>query len=215
MSNPGHEARINDALKQLGEEFRLGMVQVAEYRSRRKMLVDSWGELEATTAPRSLQSRTTTAPVTRARGTAPAPAATKKSPMPIVIAAIATVALGVGAWLVLRPSANPHPAPVPQGPAAVPLSAAAAATSKAADEFLARNSWDAASIQSFLAQWQALSPAERERLVDEPSLRSLRSRLDQNIQAEMQLITTDTKPEERAQLTLLQDFSRALTGASP
>ena len=40
----GHEARINDALKTLGEEYRLGMVAAEEYRSRRRMLLESWGE---------------------------------------------------------------------------------------------------------------------------------------------------------------------------
>jgi len=54
----GQEARINDALKQLGEEYRLGMVQGVEYRARRKLLVDSWGERDVTTAPRSLKSAT-------------------------------------------------------------------------------------------------------------------------------------------------------------
>ena len=212
MLNSGHEARINDALKQLGEEFRLGMVQVAEYRSRRKMLVESWGELEATTAPRSLQGRTATAPAARRRAV-PVPAP-EKSPVPIVIAVIAAVVLGVGGWLALRPGAKPQNSAA-QGPVMAPMSAAAAAVDKSADEFLARNVWDAASIQAFEAQWRALAPADRDRVIDEPSLRTLRSRLDQNIQAEMQLITPETKPEERAQLTLLQDFSRALTGASP
>lgn len=205
----GHEARINDALKQLGEEFRLGMVQVAEYRSRRKAIVESWGERDVTTSPRSLKSATATAPSPRPRAAAAVPPP-RKSSMPLLIAGLGLLALAGGGWFMFAKSSSP--ASGSPKTAAAPLSPQALEARKSADEFVARNVWDAASIQAFVAQWRALSPEDRARVGDEPALRTLRYRLDQNIQAEMQLITPDTKAAERAQLTLLQDFSRALSG---
>jgi hypothetical protein len=187
------------------------MVQLAEYRSRRKMLVDSWGERDVTTSPRSLRVATTaTGPASRARPGAAAPPAPSKSSMPLVIAGLAVIALGGGGWFLFSRASAPPPGATQ--PAAAPMSGQALAVRTAADEFVARNVWDAASIQTFIRQWQALSPQDRARLADEPAMRSLRYRLDQNIQAEMQLITPDTKPEDRAQLNLLQEFSRALAG---
>lgn len=204
---PSHEARINDALKQLGEEFRLGMVQVAEYRARRKAIIDGWGEHEVTTAPRRSQTATGQAP--RPRPVAP-PSPPRKSRTPLIIAGAALIALVAVGWFVLGRSSAPRGSA--SQPGAEPLSESAMAVRAAADEFVARNVWDRESIQAFLAQWQALSPPDRARLQQESAMRTLRYRLDQNIQAEMQLITPDTKPEQRTQLTLLQDFSRALAG---
>ena len=50
-----HEARINEALRQLGEEHRLGMVQPEEYKARRRLLIEAWNEKEVTTSPGSLR----------------------------------------------------------------------------------------------------------------------------------------------------------------
>lgn len=204
-----HEARINDALKQLGEEYRLGMVQVVEYRSRRKMLLESWGERDVTTSPRALRAKT---PAISAARKPAAVAPPKKSAAPFVIAAVALVALAAGAWFLLGSGGKAGQANSTNQPGMTPLSAEALTVRKAADDFMVRNVWDADSINAFLKQWRSLSDADRARVGDEPVMRTLRFRLDQNIQAEMQLITPETKPEERVQLTLLQDFLHALTG---
>lgn len=205
----GQEARINDALKQLGEEYRLGMVQVAEYRSRRKLLVDGWGERDVTTSPRKSKTATATGPALH-RPAAPPPAPEPRTnPIPMLIVGAALLAIAGGAWYVLG-----HKAPTGNVPAIAPMSPAAQAIRKAADDFIRQNAWDADSVNAFVSQWRALDAADRARVADEPEIRTLRYRLDQNIQAEMQLITPDSTPEQRAQLVLLQGFSAALAGGS-
>ena len=83
---------------------------------------------------------------------------------------------------------------------------------KAADEFVMRNAWDADSVSAFLAVWRGLGAADRARAAEEPAMRTLTYKLEQNIQAEMQLITPDSRPEDRQQLTVLQGFAREMTG---
>ena len=215
----GHEARINEALKQLGEEFRLGMVAVEEYRARRKMLLESWGEREITTAPGSIKSLSTTGPTlppTRTPTVAkPTPAAAPpkpKNPAVLVIVAAAALALAGGGYFAFthRASAPGPVAAIPAAPAVAPASPEVLAVKKAADEFLARNSWDPDPIDAFLAQWQALSPGDRTRALEEPSLRTLRYELQQNLKAESQLVPADAPPDQRRRLDALSRFAREL-----
>lgn len=207
-----HEARINDALKQLGEEFRLGMVKAEEYRARRRAIVESWGEVDATTSPGSLRRTVPGAGSARPAGVAAAAPAVAKKPGVLVIAAIAIAVLGAGAYFVLKSAARPPAmAPVP-GAAPKALSPGVVAIGKAADAFVAANSFERQAIDAFVAQWQALSDADRAQALQEPPLRTLRYKLDQNIQAESQLVAPDAPPEARARLTLLEDFARSLGG---
>lgn len=200
----GHEARINDALRQLGEEFRLGMVQAEEYRARRRALLESWGEVDATTSPGSLRSKTATAPNPPATPAAPAAG---KPVLPLVIV-IAIVVIAVLGWFGLKPK-SPAGAVVP---AAGQLSPQVEAARKAADDFLAANAWDEAGINRFLEAWRALGAADRAVAAGQPSLRTLRYKLDENIQAESQVVAPDAPPEQRVRLTLLEGFARELGG---
>ena len=204
-----HEARINDALKQLGEEFRLGMVQAEEYRSRRRLLLESWGEIDATTSPGSLRVKTATTPNRAKPGTAPAPAAATRSIVPVVVVA-ALVVLAIAGFLLLKPKAQP--AGAGEVAPAEALSPQVLAVRKAADDFVAVNVWDAAAVEAFLQQWRTLDAADRARADEQPALRTLRYKLDQNIQAESQLVAPDAPPEERQRLTLLEGFARELSG---
>ena len=205
-----HEARINDALKQLGEEFRLGMVQAEEYRSRRRLLLESWGEIDATTSPGSLRVKTATTPNRAKPGTAPAPAAARRSIVPFVVVAVLVV-LAIAGFLLLKPKAQPAGAGDTVAPAEA-LSPQVLAVRKAADDFVAVNVWDAAAVEAFLQQWRTLDAADRARADEQPALRTLRYKLDQNIQAESQLVAPDAPPEERQRLTLLEGFARELSG---
>lgn len=206
----GHEARINDALKQLGEEFRLGMVQAEEYKSRRRLLLESWGEIDATTSPGSLRARTTTtaqnaAPV---RGAAGAPA---RRPPIAAFVAIGLVVVAAGGWFAWSMQGGARPAAPPVA-AAEPLTPQVTAAVKAADDFLAANAWDAALIETFLARWRALPAEQRAKASEQPSLRTLRYKLDQNIEAERLLVGADAPPEARERLALLEGFARELAG---
>lgn len=208
-----HEARINDALRALGEEFRLGMVAAGEYRARRRKILETWGERDATTSPGSLRSATQPGPGA-ARSSAPAPKSAPTAvrragnPMGLVIGIVVTLLLaGVGAYFVVDSNRKPPP---PPGEAAAPASPEVQAIGQAADEFLARNDWEAEAIGTFLARWRALDPALRAEAADQPSLRTLRYRLGENITAESQLLGQDATPAERARLDMLQAFADEL-----
>ena len=201
-----HEARINEALRQLGEELRLGMVQPEEYRTRRRMLIDSWHEQEVTTSPGSLRSvGLSTIPPGQRKAF---PGGGLGTPKLILIGLGVLVAMAVSAWLTFggRKAESEVPAP----PAAAPLSAPVQAASKAAEDFLAANAWEAAPIDALLAQWRQLSPEDRAQAREQPAVRTLRFKLDQNIQAESQLVAPDAPPEERQRLDLLMRFAEEL-----
>lgn len=224
----GHEARINDALKSLGEEYRLGMVALEEYRSRRRMLLESWGERDATTAPGSNAMRgiattsTNPAPASRLRSAAPsptsvadAPAAEKRNPAFLIAAITAALVAVAGTWYVMshRAAAPATHSMRSAAPAAAPLGEAAVAIKQSADEFLARNSWDPAPIDAFLVQWTALTPEDRALALEEPSLRTLRYELEQNLTAETQLVAPDAPAEQRVRLDALTRFKQQLGGS--
>lgn len=201
-----HEARINDALRALGEEFRLGMVAVEEYRVRRRKILDTWGERDATTSPGSL--RGSVQPGAVAPKSAPAPVRRAGNPLGLVAGIVfALLLIGAGVYFVF--DANRKPAP-PPGAAAAPANPEVQAIAQAADEFLARNDWEAEAIGAFLARWRALSPAQRTEALDQPSLRTLRHKLGENVQAESQLLGPDATPAERARLDMLQAFDDEL-----
>lgn len=207
-----HEARINDALKQLGEEFRLGMVQPEEYRSRRRLLLESWYERDVTTSPGSLRSAL---PPPSAMPQ-PAPAAPAADNMPkLVLAGLAfVVGIAASAWVVFgskKPAAE-QAAPVAATPALPPASAQVLAVRRAAEDFLAANAWEQAQVDPLLEQWRQLSPEDRARAREEPAVRTLRFKLDQNLQAEAQLVAPDAPPEDRARLDLLTRFAEELDG---
>lgn len=212
-----HEARINDALKQLGEEFRLGMVAVEEYRARRRRLFETWGERDVTTSPGSMKSLPATAqlPVTRpnqskAASQAPPPAARPGGLLLVAAIAVAGLLLTVvGYFVFFHHPAGPE-ATAAAAPAVAPASPEVLAIKRAADEFLARNAWDPEPIAAFLQQWQPLSPDDRARALQEPSLRTLRYELDQNLQAESQLVAADAPPEQRRRLDALKGFAQEL-----
>jgi hypothetical protein len=208
-----HEARINDALKQLGEEFRLGMVQPEEYRSRRRLLLESWYERDVTTSPGSLRSAL---PPPRAvpQPAPAAPAANNNMPKLVLVGLAVVVAIAASAWLVFgnkKPAAG-QAAPVAATPALPPASAQVLAVRRAAEDFLAANAWEQAQVDPLLEQWRQLSPEDRARAREEPAVRTLRFKLDQNLQAEAQLVAPDAPPEDRARLDLLTRFAEELDG---
>lgn len=206
----GHEARINDALKQLGEEFRLGMVAADEYRSRRRLLLESWGEADATTSPGlNRVGGSTTGRPPAAASPAPAAPASGRGKAGLIIAILGgLVVVAAILYFAFAPKAPP-PASAAQAESAGPQ---VQAIKKAADDFLARNDWGAAAVGAFLEQWRKLSPEERARALDEPSLRTLRYELDQNIKAESQLVPADAPPEQRQRLDRLTRFATELGG---
>lgn len=204
-----HEGRINDALRQLGEEHRLGMIQPEEYRSRRRMLVESWHEKEVTTSPGSL----------RAAGFSTIPPGKKKTmpvarksntPVIIVVALAVLVAIAISGYLTFAPRETQAGAAPAVPPPPEPLSAQVLAARKAAEDFLAANVWEAAPIEALLAQWRQLSPEDRARAREEAAVRTLRYKLDQNMQAEAQLVAPDAPPEQRQRLDLLTRFAEEL-----
>lgn len=207
-----HEARINDALRQLGEEHRLGMVQPEEYRSRRRMLIESWHEQEVTTSPGSLRAAGySTIPPGRKKAIPSAPAS--NTPKLVIIGLAVAVAIAVSGYLTFAPKRTPSaatPAPVALPPPPAPASPQVEAARKAVEDFLAANQWEAGPVEAVLAQWRQLSPEDRARARDEPAIRTLRNKLDQNIQAESQLVAPNAPPEERQRLDLLTRFAEEL-----
>lgn len=204
-----HEARINDALRQLGEEHRLGMVQPEEYRSRRRMLIESWHELEVTTSPGSLRAAgfSTIPPGGRK---ALAPARSGNTPRLVLIGLAVAVAIAVSGYFTFAPRDAQDSAASVALPAPEPMSPQVLAARKAAEDFLAANTWEAAPVEALLAQWRQLSPGDRVRAREEPALRTLRHQLDQNIQAESQLVGPDAPAEDRQRLDLLTRFAEEL-----
>lgn len=202
-----HEARINDALKQLGEEFRLGMVQPEEYRARRRLLLESWHERDVTTSPGSLRSARLAAQPAPAKGAA-LPAPDKNTPKLVLIGLAVAVGILASAYLTFGPKKSEVAAP----PVAVqpPPSAAVLAARKAAEDFLTVNAWEPAPVEALLEQWRLLSPDDRARAREEPAVRTLRYKLDQNIQAEAQLVSPGSAPEDRQRLELLTRLAQEL-----
>ena len=203
-----HEARINDALRQLGEEYRLGMIQADEFRSRRRLLFEAWYETEVTTSPGSL----------RAAGFGTIPPGKKKAlpggtrtntPKLVLVGLAVAVGIAVSAWFTFGSrSADTASAPVVQPQA--PPSPQVLAARKAAEDFLAANVWEPGQVEAMLARWRQLSPEDRARAREEPAVRTLRFKLDQNIQAESQLVAPDAPPEERQRLDMLTRFAEEL-----
>jgi hypothetical protein len=210
----GHEARINDALKQLGEEFRLGMIAAEDYRARRRALFESWGERDVTTSPGSLRAipgKLKPAPTQTRIETTMAPAQRRRSGVPLALIGIGALLLvAAGAWFALGWSPAPGGSTVNTAPAQPAPSPQVTAVKKAADEFLSRNVWEPDAIASFLAQWRQLAPGDRAQARDAPALRTLRYELERNIQAEAQLLPPDAPPEQRQRLDALTEFAREL-----
>jgi hypothetical protein len=211
-----HEARINDALKQLGEEFRLGMVQPEEYRSRRRLLLESWNERDVTTSPGSLRSLPPHIPAKGSVPVAPvaAPASKPKSKL-LMIGIAVTAIFAASAYLTFKPkAASTAPAApaetAPATPALPPASPEVLAVRKAAEDFLLANAWEQAPVEALLEQWRKLSADDRARAREEPALRTLRFKLGQNLEAEAQLVSPDAPAEDRQRLELLSRFAEEL-----
>lgn len=202
------EARINDALRQLGEEHRLGMVQPEEYRARRRLLIESWHEKEVTTSPGSLRAAGFST-IPPGRKTA-IPAPKGNAPKFILIGLALAVAIAVSGYFTFSTSRTQEQAAAALPPPPAPLSPQVLAARKAAEDFLAADAWDAAPVETLLAHWRQLTPEERARAREEPAVRTLRYKLDQNIQAESQLVAPDAPPEERQRLELLTRFAQEL-----
>ena len=209
-----HEARINDALKQLGEEFRLGMVQAEEYRRRRRLLFESWNERDVTTSPGSLRAAGFGGTIPPGQQKA---MATGKNPMKLALIGVVVVGgIAASAYLTFgkRGPAAPEAAPAAATPAAPPPSAQVVAMRKVAEDFLAANAWEQGPVEVVLAQWRQLSAEDRARALEEPAMRTLRFKLDQNLAAESQLVSPDAPPEDRQRLDLLTHFAQELDAQS-
>ncbi len=202
-----HEARINDALRQLGEEYRLGMVQPEEYRARRRMLLESWNERDVTTSPGSLKGKVSPRPPPTQR--VAAQVEDSNTPKFLLIGLAVIIGIVASAYVTFGSKKAPviAPAAIPAQP---PPSAAVLAARKAADDFLALNAWEAAQVEAVLVPWRALSPDDRTRAREEPAIRTLRHKLEQNLQAESQLVSPDALPEDRQRLDLLVRFAQEL-----
>jgi hypothetical protein len=209
-----HEARINDALKQLGEEFRLGMVQPEEYRSRRRLLLESWNERDVTTSPGSLRSLPPHVPAKGPAAATPAAAPSGKFPKLVVIGIVVAGVFAASAYLTFRSKPAPvqagTPAAAPAAPALPPASPEMLAVRKAAEDFLLANAWEQGPVDALLEQWRQLSSEDRARAREEPALRTLRFKLGQNLEAEAQLVGPDAPPEDRQRLELLTRFAQEL-----
>ena len=199
------ENRINDALKQLGEEYRLGMVNAEEFRGRRRALLQSWGDRDATTSPGASPRKASTTQVNPNRAK-DGPGATPSQPQEkagkglMAGGVVVLLAAGLGAYFLLK---KPAPVPGANSTTATPVvkrSPELLAAMRAAKEFLSRNRWELEDTEGFLAQWRTLSPADRDLARQEPSLQSLRYELEQNIQAEAQAMATaaDAAPSASA-----------------
>jgi len=209
-----HEARINEALKQLGEEFRLGMVQPEEYRSRRRLLLESWNERDVTTSPGSLRSLPPHVPAKGPMAAAPVAAPAGKFPKLVVIGIAVAAAFAVSAYLTFRSKPAPvqavTPEAVPAAPALPPPSPQVLAVRKAAEDFLLANAWEQGPVDALLEQWRQLSTEDRARAREEPALRTLRFKLGENLEAEAQLVGPEAPPEDRQRLELLTRFAQEL-----
>lgn len=208
-----HETRINEALRALGEEFRMGMVGAEEYRARRRVLIGSWGERDVTTSPRSLRSApapaTAQMPVQRDPRAAPLPAPARRwGAVPAIatgVALIAAAAAGYGVWQRQHAPALPTMADAP-----VAAAPEIAAIREAADAFVARNDWDPQALDEFLARWRSVPAALRAEARATPALRTLRHALQQNIEAESQLVAPDATADQRQRLDALTHFAQEL-----
>ena len=210
-----HEARINEALKQLGEEFRLGMVQPEEYRSRRRLLLESWNERDVTTSPGSLRSLPPHIPAKGPAAAAPAAAPAGKFPKLVVIGIVVAAVFAASAYLTFRSKPAPVPAETPAAaapaaPALPPASPQVLAVRKAAEDFLLANAWEQGPVDALLEQWRQLSSEDRARAREEPALRTLRFKLGENLEAEAQLVSPDAPSEDRQRLELLTRFAQEL-----
>lgn len=204
-----HEVRINEALRQLGEEFRLGMVQAEEYKSRRRMLFDAWNEKEVTTSPGSLKAAGFgTIPPGRKRAFGSrGPSSTARL---VLVGLAVVVAIIVSAWFTFGGRKAETDPGVAMPPPTAPLSEPVLAARKAAEDFLAANDWGSGAIEAVLERWRGLSAEDRALARELPAVRTLRFKLDQNMQAESQLVAPDAPPEERQRLDLLTRFAEEL-----
>lgn len=217
---PSQESRLNDALRHLGEEFRLGMVSAEEYRTRRRLLLESWGERDITTSPgvdRAV-SAATAKPASAGSATGAKALAPAKVQFGWTLGAVLVLALAGGAYFLL---ASPRPTPagaaqIASAKAAPIRSAGIIALAQAATEFLDRNRWEAVDLDAFSQQWRALPEAERHVARQEPAIRSLRHELEQNIRAETQALGqalgADAEAGQRGRLDGLLQFAKELDG---
>lgn len=201
----GQEARINEALRRLGDEFRLGMVPEEEYRKRRRLLLESWGERDVTTVPGTMRTRPAPAPAPAAK-TATSPAHRRLGTGFAVL-----VLLAAGAYAALQ-FGRPARAPDVQSAAAavVVRSAQLGIVMRSADEFVSQNQWGQAETDAFLGQWRSLSADERVQARAEPAYRTLRHKLAQNIQAESQVADGGNPPAQTERIARLQQFAAEL-----
>lgn len=195
------EGRINDALRQLGEEHRLGMIKTEEFRSRRRALLESWGDRDATTSPgSSSRSTTQTNPAIAARSVVVAEPTTNKATW--VLGAIAlVVGIGGAGWHLLR--SKPAGIAASIASTVAPRSEELLAVMREATAFRVRNRWESEDTDAFIALWRTLPPADRQRAQQEPSLQSLRYELEQNIRAERQANEVNPSPEGQQRLDRL------------
>lgn len=202
------ENRMNEALRQLGEEHRLGMIKTEEFRGRRRAILESWGDRDATTSPGKRDSATTqTNPSISVRSvTAVAPASRQS----LWVLGFIVMALGLGgaAWYLMRSS--PSGMSSTGAPTVSARSAKLLAVMRDATALRSRNRWETEDTDRFLAQWRSLSPADQKRAQQEPSLQSLRYELVQNIRAERQANDVNPSPEGNERLDRLNAFLREL-----
>jgi len=203
------EARINEALRALGEEHRLGMVQPEEYRARRRSLIEAWHEKEVTTAPGSLRQAGFSTIPPGARSVLPGKAP-PNTPKLVLIGLAVVVAIAISGYFTFAPRAANTAATPSAEPPPPPLSPQLLAARKAAEEFIAANAWEAEPIEALLAHWRQLTPEDRAQAREQPAVRTLRFKLDQNIQAEALLVAPEAPPEERQRLDLLTRFAEEL-----
>lgn len=197
----GKEARINEALRRLGDEFRLGMVPEEEYRKRRRLLLESWGERDVTTAPGNLRNRRMQAAV------AGNVAVKVQSRRPLWIGlAILTAAVTYTALFSNGPKTPPNDSPV----TATLRSPQLTALLRSADDFVEQNRWGEIETDAFLREWRSLSQEDRARARQEPAFRTLRHKLAQNIQAESQASSDQNDTAQTGRFERLQKFASEL-----
>ncbi len=185
-----------ETLRQLVSDYYHGLIPRDTYRRRRAELLDglcAGDSDDSATVPRSeltgeRLTRATAAPVSGGRrrsDTAQPPGEQRKRIF--AATAVAVLALLVTLLVALFFGAEDGPA----GSGAGPAGAAAMEGDELLRDFLGRNDWSAASAQALLTAWQALDPAEHERVRQTTAYLAFANELRSQIRMEKNLADND------------------------
>ncbi len=208
---------VNQDLQILGDAYRLGQIQRDEYRARRRhVLAALRSGGDADTTRKSLPAGPAAARPRAPQSSSP-PAAAPTRPAAPSIAWKYWALFGIGmlvvagalVWLLKAPEDALSPvAPVA---ARTPL----ADLEADASEFTARDDWQPASVEAWLARWTRAEPALRRQALSRPALQQLRDQAAYNLSVRKALATPDSNNDPAGSGTeSLERLLRALDSAS-